>query len=524
MRRMLGALVPTVLATALIVACTNEPFDPASVPNNPPTVRFYAGVVDSSGDLNATSYSSRTFQWSGTDDDGEVVRYFVSVRPDSAVPAPWDTTTRTDTTMTFATDDQGEAQATFLLVCEDDRGAVSDTLVQYVPLRNFPPALNFQSDFDPLVNLQREFVMEGETVTDTVYWNYGVMNVRCFAFDLDGNQTMDTFYRYTLSDDEPTETYDEDDSLADPLQHWLRVPFDGIGDVYEFEFLLDDVPPGERTLTVAVADEAAAESRITLSWEVRAPVDVGDAARSRVLMVPDNSAPFTRDFYRGVLDEIFGSGSYNEYDFWFGFPDRPSFLLATLRLFDVVLWFDGGGTSSVLERAAATDGVLQQYLAPLDGGDPGRLVMISRNLTGNQSGIPAPFRQRVFGISPSADPAPELRPSSGTLSLEIQGAEAYLPPLRLANLFGRGRGLQPRYDEDDPYDELYRFEPCIRCWDGQPPTQEWAPLIAVRRPKRDDQRFASAIGISYEMHTMQRDGVVEALAGIFQYELGVAAP
>ena len=46
----------------------------------------------------------------------------------------------------------------------------------------------------------------------------------------------------------------------------------------------------------------------------------------------------------------------------------------------------------------------------------------------------------------------------------------------------------------------------------------------MRRPKRDDQRFASAIGISYEMHTMQRDGVVEALAGIFQYELGVAAP
>lgn len=514
---MRAAVIIAVVALLLAGACTNEPFDPDQVPNRPPQVRFFAAPVDTTGDLNPTSYFARRFHWSGSDQDGEVVEYYVSIRTEAGVPAPWLTTTRTDTTMTFTTDDQGQAQATFYLACRDDRGAYSDTLVQYVPLQNFPPVLNFQSDFDPRPNLQREFVMEGDAVVDTVYWNWGVMNLRCFAFDLDGNSTMDDFYRYTLADD-PETTVDHDDPTADPLQHWIRHPFEGVEDILEFEILLEDVPPGAHTVTIAVGDEADAETRIQFTdWEVRAPA-------GPVLMVPDNSSPFTQDFYRDVLDEVMGDTGWDEYQFWIGFPDNPSLLLETLRLFDVVFWYDGGGTSDVLERAAATNGVLQQYLLPQDGSEPGRLVMISRNLTGSTSDIPAPFRQRVFGISPSADPAPELWPSNSTLQLDIQGAEPYLPTLGLQTVFGRGRGLQPRYDEPEPYDALYRFEPCFRCWNNQPPAAEWAPLIAVRRPKRDDQRFATAIGISYEMHTMQRAGVVAALEALFTYDLGVLAP
>jgi hypothetical protein len=524
MRRALTTLLLVATASLLVVSCTNDPFDPESVANSRPVMRFFAAPVDPDSALNATSYFSRTFHWSGTDEDGDVVEYYVSVRPDSNVPAPWDTTTRTDTTMTFTTDDQGEAQATFYLACRDDRGALSDTLVQFVPLRNFPPVLNFQSDYDPLVNLHREIVRDGDDVpVDTLYYNYGVMNARCFAFDLDGNQTMDAFYRYTLSDVEPTETFAWDDPEADPTQHWLRRNFGAIGDVFEFEILLEDVPPGERTLTVAVADEAAAESRITLEWEVRAPVGVGGPDGPRVLMVPDNSAPLTRDFYRDVLTQILGEDGFNEYDFWFGFPDTPTFLLQTLRVFDVVFWFDGGGTSDVLVRAAATGGVLQQYLQPLGDEEPGQLVMVSRNLTGNQSSIPGPFLSRIFGISPSSDPAPQLRPAQSTLSVPALGAEPYLPPLTLQSIFGRGRGMKERFDEEDPYDELYRFEGCIRCWNGQP-NVEWAPLIAVRRPRRDLQPLASAVGISYELHTMQQAGVVAALTAIFEHELGVAAP
>ncbi len=127
----------------------------------------------------------------------------------------------------------------------------------------------------------------GGAVVDTVYWNWGVMNLRCFAFDLDGNSTMDDFYRYTLSDVEPTETREWDDPTADPLVHWLRKPFDGFEDILEFSILLKAVPAGQRTVTVAVADEALAESRLTLTWEVRAP-------QGQVLLVADNSSPSTR--------------------------------------------------------------------------------------------------------------------------------------------------------------------------------------------------------------------------------------
>ncbi|MEZ4386446.1 MAG: hypothetical protein R3D98_02475 [Candidatus Krumholzibacteriia bacterium] len=522
MRRALVIL--PVLAALLAVSCTNEPFDPESVPNAPPVMRFFASPVDPADPLNPTSYFRRTFHWSGSDQDGEVVEYYVSIRTDAAVPAPWDTTARTDTTMTFSTDDQGEAEATFYLACRDDRGAVSDTLVQFVPLRNFPPVLNFQSDFNPLVNLQREIELDGGGApVDTVYWNWGVMNLRCFAFDLDGNSTMDPFYRYTLSDAEPTETRDWDDPAADPLVHWLRKPFDGSEDINEFEILLTDVPPGQRTVTVAVADEALAETRVTLSWEVRAP-------RGQVLMVPDNSSPFTQDFYRGVLDEILGTDAYDTYDFWFGFPDSPAVLLATLRKFGLVFWYDGGGTSAVLERAAATGGVLKQYVYPLDDSQPGHLLLISRNLAGSATGLPGPFLASVFGISRSADPPTELSPKSSAVGLHAFGTQSYLPDLTIQTIFGRGRGLQMRYDETDAYDELYRFDTCNRCWNGQPandpqhPELWWQPLIAVRRPTRAQQEFARAVGFSYELHTLQRPGVVAALEAVMQYELGVIAP
>jgi hypothetical protein len=445
MRRPL--LILGVVAALAGASCTNDPFDPEAVPNTPPVMRFFASPVDTSAELNPTSYFERSFRWSGSDQDGEVVEYYVSVRTDATVPAPWDTTTRTDTTMTFVTDDQGEADATFYLACRDDRGALSDTLVQYVPLRNFPPVLNFKSDFNPLANLQRELIEENGAVVDTVYWNWGVMNLRCFAFDLDGNRTMDDFYRYTLSDTDPAETLDWDDPAADPMVHWLRRPFEGDDAILEFEILLTGVPAGQRTVTVAVADEAQSESRLTLSWEVRSP-------RGQVLVVPDNSAPTTRDFYRDVLDEILGEGVHDTYSFWLGFPDSPAVLLETLRLFDLVFWYDGGGTSDVLTRAAATGGVLRQYLAPLDDSDPGRLLMISRNLTGSTSGIPNPFRQSVFGINPASDPAPQLSPKPAAVGLEILGAEPYLPTMAIANIFGRGRGLQMRFDQDDAYDEL----------------------------------------------------------------------
>ena len=71
--------------------------------------------------------------------------------------------------MTFATDVNGEAEATFYLACRDNRGALSDTLVRTIPLQNFPPVINFEPDFDPRFDLQREITAEN----DTLYWNWG---------------------------------------------------------------------------------------------------------------------------------------------------------------------------------------------------------------------------------------------------------------------------------------------------------------------------------------------------------------
>jgi len=507
-RRVVAAL-PALMACAF-VACTNDPFDPDSVENQRPVVRFFATPTEPDGELNPTSYFSRRFHWSGSDADGHVREFYVSVRTDAAVPAPWDTTTRTDTTMTFATDADGQAEATFYLACRDDRGALSDTLVRYVPLRNFPPALNFQSDFDPLRNLQREFVLEGDAVVDTIYWNWGAMNVRGFAFDIDGNQTMDDTYRYTCAEVEPTVTMPADDPDADVMLHWLEAPFETDDDFREFTIRLAGLPAGQRTLTVAVGDEAEAEARLELSWLVRAP-------RGPVLVIPDNSSGNARAFYREFLAGYLGEDGWDEYEFWFGFPDSPYILLESMRRFEVVLWFDGGSTSNNLLTAAGRGGALERYVQPNDGAAPGRLLMISRNLTGSASDLPYYFRQTVIGVSPTGSPASQLEPESGAVGAVAVGARPHLPPMTLASTQARGMGL----DLLAGTEELYRFEECFRCFGRRPP---WDPIIAVRRPGRDTAELASAVGVSFELHHMDPEEARAALAAILAEELGVDAP
>ncbi len=499
-----------ILGSVGLAACTNDPFDPDSVENQPPSVRFFATPVDTAGELNPTSYFSRRFHWSGTDADGQVTEYYVSVRTRADVPAPWDTTTRTDTTMTFVTDADGQAEATFYLACRDDRGAVSDTLVRFVPLRNFPPALNFQSDFDPLKNLQRELILDGETVVDTVYWNWGAMNVRLFAFDIDGNATMDSTYRYTTADAEPEITLPADDPAADPMLHWLEAPFESQEEIREFAIQLGGLPPGQRTLTVAVGDEALAETRLELTWEVRAP-------RGPVLVIPDNSSGNAREFYREFLAGYLGEDGWDEYDFWFGFPDSPYVLLETMRQFALVFWFDGGGTSPILQTAAARNGALERYLQPTDGSAPGRLLMISRNLTGSASQLPFYFRQTLLGISPTGSPASMLEPENSAIGVQALGAQPHLPPMTLISTQGRGMGLTLL----EGTEELYRFEECLRCFGRRPP---WDPIVAARRPDRATSALASAVGVSFQLDAMDPEGAYAALAAILAEELGVSAP
>ncbi len=85
MRRAVPLLLLLVVAALLTVSCTNDPFDPESVPNQPPVMRFFASPVVVDDVLNPTSYYQRTFHWSGSDADGEVEEYYVSIRTDAGV-------------------------------------------------------------------------------------------------------------------------------------------------------------------------------------------------------------------------------------------------------------------------------------------------------------------------------------------------------------------------------------------------------------------------------------------------------
>jgi len=504
------ALILAVGACVWLGACTNDPFDPSTLPNQPPVMSFFVEPVDPDGELNPTSYFERTFRWSGSDPDGMVTEYHVSIRTTPDDPAPWDTTAVTDTTMNFITDDDGQAEATFYLACRDDKGAMSDTLITYVPLQNFPPALNFQSDFEPLVNLQREFILEGETVVDTTYWNWGAMNARLFAFDLDGNSTMDDFYRYTCADTDPTEVKDWDDPEADPMLHWLQAPFEGTSDILDFEVFVSGLPAGQRTLTVAVADEADAVTRFTYSWEVRAP-------RGPMLVIPDNSGTSTRLFYRNFLAEYFGEDGWDEYDFWYGMPDNDLVLVESMRQFEAVFWFDGGGTSSILEACSQRDGPIETYTNPSTDDDPGRFMIISKNLTGASTGLSAYFIRNVMGVNTAGRPVTAMVPSNLALDAEALGTADWLPPLVVDSRRGRGMGLDPLVGTEI----LYQFPECIRCFGSRDP---WDPIIGVRVPARDVDALANTLGLSFQLEYLEEEGVYQALSGIFEYELGVPSP
>ena len=136
--------------------------------------------------------------------------------------------------------------------------------------------------------------------------------------------------------------------IEEPLQRETARRLEGVDDVLGPDrAVLEVLPAGQRTAIVPVRDEADAETRLTYSWEVREP-------RSSVLLVPDNSGSATRAFYRAFAADYFGEGNWDEYEFWFGFPDSPFVLLEGLRAFDLVFWFDGGVTSPILQEAAVT--------------------------------------------------------------------------------------------------------------------------------------------------------------------------
>lgn len=523
-RRSLAAPGLALAVAALVAGCAaNEPFDPSTVPNQKPAARLFVGPVTPGAELNPTSYYRRTFRWSGSDVDGWVRDFHVSVRTQFDVPAPWTTTARTETTMTFTPDAQGRAEATIYLACRDDRGAVSDTVVQRIPLRNFPPAVNFQSDFDPRRNLQREFRdINGNVTTnpaaavDTTYFNWGAMGFRLFALDLDGAATMDDFYRYTFADGdgEALETRDQSDPLADPNTGWVRVPFNSSAEIKKFSIFARNVLPGSpRRLRVSVRDEAASDANFSYSWEVRAP-------SGPVLFIGEGQTPAARGFYTGVLDTRFGAGGWDQYQFWFGWPEDAAVLLETFRKFQVVFWTDGGSGSLNLKTATTVPGVLQQYLFPPAGSPPGRVLYSSRGFLGQTNGLSNAFVQAVLGVSPTPAPATPLRLPSGRAALH-QGAST-LPDMTSATaLQVGGYGLSLLASGDN--EALYRMETCTDCYgDPRRPSPPYDPVVGMRMPARGVSPLARFVGLSVQVESFNQAQASAVLQAILDNELGVA--
>ena len=512
------------IGALLVAGCeSNDPFDPDSAPNAKPTVQLFAAPVDPANALSPTSYNARTFYWSGNDRDGWIVDYYVSIRTDYAVEAPWDTTQNTDTTMTFATDVNGEAEATFYLACRDNRGALSDTLVRTIPLQNFPPVINFEPDFDPRFDLQREITAEN----DTLYWNWGVNNFRFFAFDPDGSLTMDSSYRYTLSDVEPLVTRDVDDILANPATEWVRVPFENeFADIHHFELFFPDVAPGDsRRLTISLADEAAADTRFVHEWSVREPKG---QPGSRVLWVQEGAG--VPAVFQTALDRTYGVDGWDVYRFWAQFPDHPMTLIETFRKFDLVIWGNSGGASPNLEDASAkSTKILQRYSSGLsiDGvpeAAPGRLFMFSPSIAGYSCTIDPAFLVNTLGI---------YALSGGTVTLEIAadkqalGLAPHLLPMISQTVYGglKGVSLDVQVGVAEP---LYQMELCPGCYGGgrQGPAQ---PIVGARRPLRAVSETASVVVLGFtpeyfsDKENIETDPTVDALRVILEQELGVTA-
>ena len=445
-----------------------------------------------------------------------MAEFHVSIRTDRDVPEPWIVTQRTDTTMTFVTDEFGEAEATFYLVCKDNRGALSDTLVQLIPLKNFPPVINFKEDFNPLFNMQREITAEN----DTLFWNWGVNNFRFFAYDPDGSDTMDDFFRYTLSDLDPEVTMQEGEEGADPETMWIRSTFLDAGEeVKNFELFFSDVAPGDqRKLTISLVDEAFADTRFVFQWDVREPK--GEPG-SRVLYVQEGAG--VPAVFSTALDLTYGQDGWDVYRFWAQFPDYPLTLVETFRKFDLVIWGNSGNASpNLLDAQDKGDAILRRYVEGVPGvAQPGKLFMFSPTITGYGSELDPAFRLNVLGIDSESSPKSSLEIPAGKLAL---GLQAHLPDLVAQSLYGglKAIGLLPRPGISEG---IYRMEYCAGCYSGR--AAPYDPIVGVRRPLRSSGLAAQVISLGFTPEyfsnpdELESDPAIPALRAILEQELEV---
>lgn len=503
-RRAYVASIVAAVATAWVSGCANDAFDPETLPNQPPVARVF--VPD--GNIAPTSYNEARFFWSGTDVDGFVRGFHVSIgEPDA--PGPWIFTNSDDSTQTYDTDAMGEVFPTLFVVAEDDRSALSDTVSVTFPLVNFAPTLEFNPDFDPPLQ------------------SFGAASFDFFGFDLDGNETLLRHVEYRFAGSDPDLIFPPGDIAADPALGWVRLD----SSPTSFSLLLRDIPGGDpddsfnQTLFVRILDEAGGGSTLEHTWQNFEAV--GD-----VLIVDDNLTSESRDqFFFDALEGLL-PGEFSVWDISQGLPSRDSDYRLTLEQFRWLIWYTDNGESSNLLRSQE---VLTQYLAadldPIEPGvQEGRLLLETYVLLPTASGLGSSFRADILGLTSQPNPRNQLVPFTGSVQAALGGALDIAPlvgdlpaisSVGLNYLGGPGlyfglTGLQPLANAVP----LWEFE--SYTWGGPAdPTCRLgcAPVVAVRQPPTG---LAKVVTIGFQLEYANADGnALDALRAVLTEHLGV---
>lgn len=501
----LRLLLVLLLATGL-GSCANDPFDPDSLPNQPPVARV--SVQD--GTLSPTSYNQATFHWSASDRDGFIRGFHVAIRDAVGDDPVWTFTTSDETTRTYSTDALGQAMPTLFVVAEDNRFALSDTVSVTFPLVNFPPTLEFHPDFTPPEQ------------------SFGAASFDFFGFDLDGDGTVIRTVDYRFEGSDPDVVYEEGTPEADPAAGWVR----RMSNPTRFSLLLRDIPGGsgedsEQTLYVRIRDEAGGEAILEHQWKNFEAV--GD-----VLLIDDNPDSASRDaFYRDALEALL-PGQYSIWDISGGLPSRDTDLQLTLEQFDVLVWYTSNGPSENLVR---TQDILAEYLTTdldpvADGVQEGRLLLETYSLVLPFSTLAADFRRDVLGLEALPSPRNQMVPFTGTV-LAALGGQLDIAPLDnvpalqatglnylgAAGLYFGLYGLQPLPGSTG----LWEFESYTWGGPGDPFCRlGCTPVVAVRRP---DTGLAKTVTLGFQLEYANAAGnAIDALHTLLTEHLGVVAP
>jgi len=499
-------LLLSLLVAAGLVSCANEPFDPQNWENRRPVADIWVLPAEPDS-LKPTTYNQASFHWSGTDVDGFVTGFHVSITQLGTPPSDWIFTTRQETTATYRTDENGRTFPTLYVVAEDDRGALSDTVSVTFPLVNFPPVLEFAEDFVPARQ------------------TFSAASFEFFGFDLDGDETLLPWVEYRYAGSDPEVVFEIGDTLADPSVGWVQLAKPPT----RFTMVLRDIPPGDpaadyqQTLYVRILDEAGGVDVLEHAWQVF-PV-VGD-----VLLVDD--APVTaslasRDsFYRDALDTLLPD-AHSLWDISEGMPERESDIRLTLEPFRLLIWYTGNSESANLLRAQS---ILEDFVTgDLDPDTPGvqsgQLFLETSNAVGAASNLGSGFRSEILGLEKNSDPRSAFRITSTDLNalggvLDIDPQVGDLPSIGSAGknyLDGPGFffGLYG-FILTAGTAELYRFEEYDYLHDRRPVS----PILASRRP---DTGIARTVVIGFPLEFANAKGnAIEALGLILQEHMGHA--